>query len=387
LRLVSGKSAELIVLVGRFAASRSPALASGREKSLSRFETASDIADDLQNNVDEEFTHPRQVALELDVLVGGSLSEVLSEPGGVTMSKLFARISDSSFHRVLVCTTLAVGLAVPQAQGQIHLTFTAVNVPAATHTEANGIGGVNGATDIVGFYLDSEGVEHGFSNLNGKMTTINFPGSTGTRAYGIDLNAFYIVGWYTDSELVAHGFELEPSGGFKTVDVPEAVWTRALSVNTDGTIVGAYADKRGIVHGFLDQDGKGTFTTVDFPKAVVTEINSIVNLRYMAGIFVDSSGIEAGVFGADGGLDSTPVDVPGAELTAANGINDETYIVGYYGEKATGPFHGFLKQADQFQTIDFPDASDTRCTGISDSVEIVGRYTDRKGMVHGFIAK
>jgi uncharacterized membrane protein len=63
-------------------------------------------------------------------------------------------------------------------------------------------------------------VEHGFKDVAGKFTTINFPGSTGTRAYGIDLNAEFIVGTYTDSHVTAHGFRLDYSGKYTTVDVP-----------------------------------------------------------------------------------------------------------------------------------------------------------------------
>jgi hypothetical protein len=284
---------------------------------------------------------------------------------------------------VLTCFLLAVSLAVPKAQSQRLLTFTTVDVRGATHTEANG---VNLAGEIVGFYVDSKRVEHGFKDVAGKITTINFPGSTGTRAYGIDTNAIFIVGSYTDSTFTPHGFQLDASGKFTTVDVPGAAWTRVLSVNSADTIVGAYADTAGVVHGFLDKNGKGRFTTLDFAGAVLTEIHSIVNLRYMAGIFVDSSGVEHGVQGASGTLGSA-ITVPGAGLTSAEGVNDAINIVGHFGASAAEPFHGYLFMGGQFQTIDFPGATDTRCNGISDAIEIVGRYTDVKGVVHGFLAK
>jgi hypothetical protein len=284
---------------------------------------------------------------------------------------------------VLTCLSVAVSLAAPKAQSQTHLTFTTVDVRGATHSEANG---VSLAGEIVGFYVDSKLVEHGFKDVNRKITTINFPGSTGTRAYGIDLNAEFIVGSYTDSNFTPHGFQLNSSGKFTTVDVPGAAWTRAMSVNTAGSIVGTYADSAGVVHGFLDKNGKGSFTTLDFPGAVLTEIHGIVNLRYMAGIFVDSSGIEHGVQGASGALVSA-ITVPGAGITSADGVNDAINIVGHFGAGAAGPFHGYLFMRAQFQTIDFPGATDTRCNGINDVIEIVGRYTDVKGVVHGFLAK
>lgn len=286
---------------------------------------------------------------------------------------------------LLICFLLVVSasVAVPNAQAQRDLEFTRVDVRRATHTEATG---VDGAGEIVGFYVDSKRVEHGFRGVAGKITTITFPGSTGTRANGIDLNGVNIVGSYTDSTFTPHGFLLHFSGKFTTIDVPGAAWTRALSVNTIGTIVGAYADRVGVVHGFLDKNGQGAFTTLDFPGAVLTEVHSVVNLRYMAGIFVDSSSVEHGVNGSEVGLGSA-ITVPGAGITSADGVNDAINIVGSFGPSVAGPLHGYLFMGGQFQTIDFPGATDTRCNGISDALEIVGRYTDAKGVIHGFFAK
>jgi hypothetical protein len=232
----------------------------------------------------------------------------------------------------ILCLSLAMTMVVPRAHGRTHFTFTSIDAPGAIYTEANG---VSASGEIVGFYLDSKHVEHGFKDVAGKISTIDFPGATGTRAYGVDLNDIFIVGTYTDSALIPHGFELDNSGRFTTVDVPGAVWTRALSVNSSGTVVGAYAGAAGAIHGFLDNLGRGTFTTLDFPGAVLTEINSIVNLRYMAGIYVDSSGIEHGVQGAAGVLRS-PVNVPGAGITSADGVNDGVNVVGHFGKNIAG---------------------------------------------------
>jgi hypothetical protein len=130
----------------------------------------------------------------------------------------------------LAYIVLALSLVIPKAQSQTHLTFTTVTVRGAIHSEVNG---ADGFGDIVGFYIDANHVVHGFKDVAGKITTINFPGATGTRATGIDLNDIFIVGWYTDSKHTPHGFRLT-AGQFTTVDVPNAAWTRALSVNSVG---------------------------------------------------------------------------------------------------------------------------------------------------------
>ncbi len=48
-----------------------------------------------------------------------------------------------------------------------------------------------------------------------------------------------IVGWYEDADGIQHGYVLE-HGVFTTVDVPDATSARILGINASGDIVGAY---------------------------------------------------------------------------------------------------------------------------------------------------
>ena len=118
---------------------------------------------------------------------------------------------------LLTCLAFAI-TARGFAQAQTRRPFTTLDVPGAIHTEAYDTDDVN----IVGFYVDSRNVEHGFKQTPGKFTTFNFPGATGTRAYGIDVNDQFIVGTYTDPHFTPHGFRLDNSGKYTTVDVPGA---------------------------------------------------------------------------------------------------------------------------------------------------------------------
>lgn len=285
----------------------------------------------------------------------------------------------------LLCLSLTVavsaGAGALQAQAQATLTFTRISVAGAVETDANAI---DNAGNIVGYYVDSKGVDHGFIDAAGKITTLNVPDSIGTRAYGISEDYGIIVGWYTDASGIQHGFEY--TGTFTTIDVPGATWTRAYSVNTSGSIVGSYADSDGVVHGFLDRNGHGDFTTLDFDGSDFVEVHSINGLGYMVGNYDDASGIEHGVFGADGALVSA-INFPRATVTSADGISDGLEIVGYFGASASGPFHGYTQSASEFHTVKFPGAIDTRCMGVNTQGDIVGRYTNSKGVVHGFVAK
>lgn len=313
---------------------------------------------------------------------------------GFIQSRHFCR---APFLALIAILPMLLAGSPSQAQIFQHLVFQSVTVPGATETEVTGTAmrrQGSGESDVVGFYMDSTGVNHGFlKNQAGKITTIDVPGSTGTWVYGIELSAEYIAGWYTDSNLVPHGFVRPlPTGDFTTIDVPSAAWTRAYTVNLDGTVFGAYSDTAGVVHGFSFNDpfgGKG-FKTLDYPGSLRTEIHGSSNYGGgFAGIFVDSSGAEHGFLGGEGQFISA-IDFPGAGLTSVDGLDTGTgsYLVGYYGASAAGPFHGFVTNDGNglYQTIDFPRATDTRCTGMDDGPRITGRYTDSQGVVHGFLA-
>jgi probable HAF family extracellular repeat protein len=141
-----------------------------------------------------------------------------------------------------------------------------------------------------------------------KFTTIDFPGATGTAAFGINLQR-EIVGTHNHFSccpfnINSHGFLLS-DGKFASFDVPGASpnSTQPNGINLQGEIVGSYGDSSGKSHGFLLRHG--TFSTVD---------------------------------------------PPGTTFTFANGINLQGDIVGFYTDSdANG--HGFLLKNGRFTTI------------------------------------
>jgi probable HAF family extracellular repeat protein len=90
--------------------------------------------------------------------------------------------------------------------------------------------------------------------------TIDFPGSISTAAESINSNG-QIVGWYQDSNHVEHGF-LDNNGVYTTIDPPGSTGTLPTDINSLGQIVGVYYLIGGAL-GFLDS--KGTYTTIDPP--------------------------------------------------------------------------------------------------------------------------
>ena len=111
--------------------------------------------------------------------------------------------------------------------------------------------GINDAGQIVGFYIDSSGILHGFLYSGGTYTTLDDPlGTNGTDALRHQ-QAGQIVGYYIDSNDMSHGF-LYSGGTYTTLDDPLGTkGTVASGINDAGQIVGYYFDSSGMEHGFL----------------------------------------------------------------------------------------------------------------------------------------
>ena len=77
-----------------------------------------------------------------------------------------------------------------QAQNKTSFTFSTISVSGAVETDANAI---DTAGTIVGYYVDSQGVDHGFSDTAGKITILDVPDSIGTLAYGINEDGDVVV--------------------------------------------------------------------------------------------------------------------------------------------------------------------------------------------------
>jgi probable HAF family extracellular repeat protein len=240
----------------------------------------------------------------------------------------------------------------PQAAGRPNLptsgfllsggTLTLLNDPLAAPgtTEA---WGVNDADQVVGFYSDANGNQHGFLYGNGSYSTLDYPGAFATVAQGIN-DAGQIVGAYADG-VGTHGFLLS-GGKFTSLDDPMAAPgnTQAEGINSAGQVVGFYYDAGGHAHGYLYSNG--SYTTVDDPAA-----------------------------GATGN-------------TFAQGINSSGQIVGYY-VTSDGQQHGFLYSGGgTYITLDNPKAppGNTEVFGINDGGQIIGDYFDSSGNPHGFVA-
>jgi probable HAF family extracellular repeat protein len=135
---------------------------------------------------------------------------------------------------------------------------------------------------ILGYYIDANGVAHGFiRSANGKYTIIDVPGAAGTQAFGINDDGT-VVGWGLEANGAYHGYLRDDHGNFTTFDVPGAapyhpqgalpgvIIPLPLSINRSGTVTGTYVDGKGVFHCFV-RSRDGNITSFD-PVGSVTTI-------------------------------------------------------------------------------------------------------------------
>ncbi len=271
--------------------------------------------------------------------------------------------------------------------------FQTIDYPGAAETD---VAQSNDAGDAVGWYLDQNGVSHGFLHHHGHSTNYDFPRSQNTRLLGIN-DKGQAVGRYTNAQGYFQGFELQ--NGISTnifVQVQSGGQTYSLSTNeVDGiddeeNVVGVYwswVDSTN--HGFLLSGSQQT--SFDYPDAPYTSASGVAG-GIVTGWFVDSAYHAHGFLWQDG--DFAKFDFPGAGAapdgslgyTLGSKINPNHDLAGFWGT-AYSYNHGFLIDGKERKMIsfDFPEAVSTSNYGISNGGKIAGNYL-LNSVTHGFVA-
>ena len=135
-------------------------------------------------------------------------------------------------------------------------TFTEVNFPGSGDTAVLGI---NARDDLVGVWDSgvTSLIGHGFVCPRGRQCfSFDVPVAGATVTQADDINAHgEIVGVYLDANGVAHAF-LVAGANFTPFDFSGATNTLAWGINSAGQIVGVYLAADGSRHGFLAQAAK-----------------------------------------------------------------------------------------------------------------------------------
>ncbi len=180
--------------------------------------------------------------------------------------------------------------------------FTDITIKGGTLIEASGI---NDKGAVVGTYVDSAGVAHGFLKVGNKVTNLNPPGAVSGTPVG-------------------------PADGF----INNAGVITIFATNSAGTDVSFTTANNGKTYKAFHGKGEGPTGTA------IHNINSKGDI--VATVF-DSAGNRHGIL-LHAGKQYSFDDPNGAGSTRADGLNDKLGIVGRYGSGAFGGV-GFFAQA------------------------------------------
>ena len=247
---------------------------------------------------------------------------------------------------------------------------------------------INERGDIVGEFIDSNGVTRGFVRFSdGSFSApIVDPNDTVgfTEGRGIN-NSRTVCGDYATSDGNRHGFFLS-GGTFTEYDVPGALNTAVLGINDPGDFSGTFSDDDVIGQAFVSVGG--TVTSFSVPGAATTLAYQLNNSKQLVvGYYIDGSGILHGYFRDANGALHFPIDPSGSLGTVLFGLNDRNWVVGRYADSSGGTHGLFFLPPNNFFTFDYPGSTFTSLNGINDRGFICGRYVDASGIAHGFLAR
>jgi hypothetical protein len=277
--------------------------------------------------------------------------------------------------------------------------------------------GINPGGDIVGFYFDAVGAEHGFLSSGGQFTTIDVPGALvgaagilptsprGISPFGDIVGAFTApvsnAPWGAPQYCPAAGSLacikgfLYSRGQFSIVLFPGHPGAIPQRITPDGTIYGCYHDFDFMASmiGFARTRfgytslAAGGGELADQTQSVAASMNNgaTPDGNTIVGLHTDMTKHDHGYVIRSGVFQS--YDVPGAINTRIWDIDPAGNFVGVY-RGSTNNAHGFLQLSDGSAPvpIDYPGAISTFAVGINPGGAIVGQYNDSSGHAHGFVA-
>jgi len=325
------------------------------------------------NNVVHGFVLPAGGTLtKFDVPAAGTKAGQGTIPASIN--------SSGTITGVYVDGNIAAHGFVRAANGTI-TTIDAPGAPTATKDRGTSALGINDSGTIIGMYSTTGSIStpptyHSFlRTAAGKITVIDEPnagsgvsssgGKEGT--YVSDINASgEMVGSYIDSNYVEHGFLLSTTGTFTSFDPPSGAFrggaATSFSIDSAGDVAGDYYDASDVHHGFL-RAANGTFTPLDAPVAHLQPCSShgmgksfcgtmgagVDAAGDVAGAYVDSNGIVRGFLRPAGTSAITTFSDPNAGSYANEGTLPHSMISNGKGIMISGMYadtnfvlHGFV---------------------------------------------
>jgi hypothetical protein len=280
--------------------------------------------------------------------------------------------------------------------------FTTIDAPGAGSASGYGTFGVsiNSAGDIAGYFIDANGVVHGFIRTSGgSIATVDAPGAgtalnLGTNVFAINASG-NASGYYADSNSILHSYIRTSNGTLTEFDPPNSIGSDAFCIDDSGAVAGGLLDANGD-HGFV-RGADGTFSVID-PTGTASEVKVVIPSQInsggaVAGYYTDTNSVYHGFLRDSSGA-ITILDAPGAGTVADTGteiadLNTDGVMVGGIAVgvvNGVNTTHSFMRAADGTYTFfDPPQAVSSFAEGINDNGVIVGEYRDVNLVRHGYI--
>ena len=151
--------------------------------------------------------------------------------------------------------------------------------------------GINSKDTFTGSYENSSSQIFAYTGRKAKFSAnVNLKGITTTGVAGRGTNdAGDVVGWYLDSSGIQHGFLQPKKGNAVTIDDPNGT-TNAEGINNKGEISGLYTDASGNRHGFTYNIAKKKFTELTVSGSTFVEVWGLNDKGVVAIDATNSSG-------------------------------------------------------------------------------------------------
>jgi hypothetical protein len=197
---------------------------------------------------------------------------------------------------------------------------------------------INSAGTVVGDYVDSSGIYHGYTYSKGTYTTFDPPGSTYTVGYGIN-DSNFVVGFYVDAAGNQYGYTYDGKK-YTTIKVKGGNTVLAFGVNASGQITVEATLSDGFTHSWV-YTGKKKKELV-FPNIQQVAGHHLNTAGQVSATIIDSS---SNYFGGvyDPVKDAYyQFSYPKAALTIMDGINDSETLAGRYAITSSGTSYGYI---------------------------------------------
>jgi hypothetical protein len=311
----------------------------------------------------------------------------------------------------LACLTLggSAAAADPVPDRSSAYRFTTVDWPAASGDVSGAINGINDLGDLVGVYDDDSANYHGYVRYTGRpgLSALDYPGARSTYLIGIS-NLRTISGTYVDTAGLQHGFTYR-AGRFTRLDVPGAgtagtgfefgdgLGTSGFGINDLGQVAGQYADAGGVGHGYIARGGR--YVTLDSPAQGSlpggftggTGLVRINDAGTIAGNYSTSAApADTHPFLDRNGTITTVAPPPGGRFTEMLGLSNTGVASGVsFTDPDIGSGLGFLYDRGRLSTIRAPQAGPAGFTTVAQPNSLgflVGEYLDADYRQHGYLA-